>query len=228
MHAGWSVGQTTQPTQAAAADSPKSTIKSLVTAMSTGDAAAMRDLLYANTASDQKLVAAMTDTAVAVAELNRGMAAKFGAEQAKAVMGDPADVVKQTVDSLDKAQEQVDGDSAKVVTGNTAQGTMSLKKIDGKWKVDVAAYVAGKSPEQVDQTLGSVNHGIGVFKELLADVNAGKFKTAEEAKAAMSEKLSPPSTSSPTTPQLTPTPGTPSPVTPSPTTPGQPSPAPIK
>jgi hypothetical protein len=185
-------GQATQPTQpTAATDSPKAAIKALVQAMSVGDASTMRDLLYAATPSQQKLVDAMTNTAVAIAELNRGMAEKFGEAQARAVLGDPADAVRMTDANLDKAGEQIEGDAARVSVPHSPQGSMSLKRIDGKWKVDVAAYVGSAAPEQIDQTLKSVEHGITAYRESLADINAGKFKTAKEAGAALRAKISP-------------------------------------
>jgi hypothetical protein len=188
----WSGAQTSQPAVVAAStDTPKGTIKLLVQAMSNGDSASMRDLLYATTPTEERLVTAMADTAVAIAELNRGMADKFGDQQAKAVLGDPADAVRSTTANLEKAREQIDGDSARIIMPQSVQGTMSLKKVDGKWKVDVAMYMKGATPQQVDQTMVTVNHGITVYRESLADVNAGKFKTAKEAGDALRTKLSP-------------------------------------
>jgi hypothetical protein len=185
------MAQSTQPTQSTTQNnSPKAAVQSLAISISTGDASAMRNLLYAKSDTDQKLVSAISDTAVAVAELRRALVTKFGSAKANTVLPDPAEVIRSAEQNMKSAVEKIDGDTATVSTGQPPRiNTMTMKKIDGQWKVDVTAYVRVGSGEQLEKMLTSVNRSVAVFKGLLSDVNSGKLDTAEAVNAEMKQRM---------------------------------------
>ena len=84
---------------------------------------------------------------------------------------------------VDEAEEKIDGDKA-TLTPKT--GTpIKLKKVDGDWKVDgseLPAASAGAAGAMFDNMAKAA-------KETTDDINAGKYKTAAEAKTAFSQKM---------------------------------------
>ena len=197
------LGQTTQPA-APTADlgSPKAAVRAFVTAQINGDGKGIRDTLLATTPTEERMAGAIADLAVAIADLNRAMTAKFGASPTQQLMGDPADALRANLDKLDKATEQVNGDTATVVSppdpaagptsapaGASPQDSMMLRKVGGQWKVSVSDLAKGSNDENVQRTLGSVDTAVAAYRSVLADVNAGKLTSVDAVAAELNAKM---------------------------------------
>jgi hypothetical protein len=199
------LGQATQPAAASPGDlgSPKAAVKAFVTAQIDGDGKAIRDTLLATNPTEERMAGAIADLAVAIADLNRAMTAKFGASPTQQLMGDPADALRANMDKLDKATEQVNGDTATVVSppdpaavptsapaGASPQDSMMLRKVDGQWKVSVSDLAKGSNDENVQRTLASVDTAVAGYRSVLADVNAGKLTSVDAVAAELNAKMS--------------------------------------
>jgi hypothetical protein len=193
-------GQTSQPVAAGPlADTPKAALKSFAVALDAGDAATLHYLLDATNPTEQKIAGSTVDMAVALADLNHALVSKFGPEQAKTVVGDSAGQLQQSLAAITAASEKVTGDTAVVSISPTTQGTMTLRKVEGAWKISLAEQAKGLTPQQVDQVVAMVSTELKQLKEMTAEVKAGKFATAADAAGALHEKMGSMPTTGPST-----------------------------
>ena len=87
---------------------------------------------------------------------------------------------------------------------------MTLKRVNGQWRVLVGDLAKAGSAEDVQKTLESAEKGTTAYRDLLAEVNAGKFATAEDARTALTAKMTAlTGTAAPPPGVATPTPGAP-------------------
>ena len=94
--------------------------------------------------------------------------------------------VPDLLTEIQSADIRIEGDSATVVDKDKpdAKEPMKLKKVDGKWKVDLSSMGADVG-EQARKCPAIVR----VLKEATADVIASRYKTAVEAAEAMAPKM---------------------------------------
>ena len=213
-------GQATQPTVVgtpAAVDtgSPKAAVRSFVTAQIKGDGRAIRDVLLTTNPTEERMAGGIADLAVAIADLDRAMVAKFGPGPTEQLMGDPNDALKANVDRLDRANEAINGETATVTSppdaaapaagapagtsppgtpaqaadGPSPQESMMLRKVNGQWKVSVSDLAKGSSNENIEKTLASVDTAVAGYKSVLADLNAGKLSTVEAVQTELNQKM---------------------------------------
>ena len=235
--AGAAVGQpttkpmaaTTEPGKAVTVDlsSPKAAVKTLASAQVAGDEKAMRAALIATGETEEKMSSAMVELAVALADFDKAMVARYGPAETVKIMGDPGENLKEILDVIDRATEKVDGEQATLMSNPSAQGTMALKRVNGQWRVVVADLAKAGSPDDVRRTLESETKGAATFRDLTADVTSGKLPTADAAGQAMKMRMTamnagqqPPAAGGP--PAAVPgTPGTPGAVPPPTTAPAK-------
>lgn len=183
------IAQSSQPAAVAVDTStPKGALKSLAVAMDAGDAAAIRSLLQATSPSEQKMVGAMSELAANIAAMNKAVIVRFGRDKAlKALGGDPAEMLKQSLSTIDAAAERIEGDSALVST--PAKESMTLKKVEGGWKVSMADLSKGSTPAAVDERVAELSRQMKAMREVTAEMTAGAFKDADEALAAVRTRM---------------------------------------
>ena len=193
-------------------NSPKAAVKTFVAAEIKGDGKAIRDVLMANTPTEQRMAGAIADLAVAIADLDRAMIAKFGAAQTEPLMGDKEAALAEVTAKVDRSTESVNGETATVTSpadptpdngpdktaggypppgAASPQDTMLLKKVAGQWKVSVSDMAKGSSEENVQRTLASVDTAVAGYRSVLADLNAGKLPTVDSVAAALNAKMIP-------------------------------------
>ncbi len=190
--------QTSQPTSTPPDPStPKGTLKALALAINDGDGPKIRDLLGAATPTEQKMVDAMSDTAVALASLNRAMVDRFGHEQTNSAMGDTAAQLKQSLANIDSGREKIVDDSAIVIIGSGPRGTMLLKKMNGSWKLSVAERAQSLSPQEIDIYMNTLAVQLKALADVTADVQNGKYATAAQAAKSLADKMTAAPASSP-------------------------------
>lgn len=103
---------------------------------------------------------------------------KFG-DAGKSIAADAAAGMTQ---QLNASSESIDGDKAAVGTSDGREPTL-LRKIDGNWKVDLAAI------PQKDEIGKALLAQKKAMLDAVADLNAGKYKTAEEAQKAIQHQI---------------------------------------
>jgi hypothetical protein len=173
--------------------SPKGVAAAFFKAMESGDAATAKSLA---TGKDKQL--AVIDLLVPVfhsfKELETAAVKKWGDEGRKTLSqgqgGGPgsADFNEQ----LKSAKEEITGDTATIIPANPhadKKDQLQLKKVDGKWKLDMASLPSeGIDDPAATRMLSAVAE---VAKSTAAEIDQGKYASAKEAKDAMTKKLMP-------------------------------------
>lgn len=98
-------------------------------------------------------------------------------------------------EELKNAKVDEKGDMATITPGEQSKSAgkdkspMKLKKIEGKWKIDLASLPSeGLDDPNATRILKAMGD---IAKATAAEVDAGKYATAEDAKKAMGEKMLP-------------------------------------
>jgi hypothetical protein len=162
--------------------SPKAVAVAFAKALQAGDDAAIR---MVSVGPDENLKAAVAVGRVmpALKRLRDACDNKFGAGNilSKTVAAG-ADLAAQA----GEAEYHVDGDAATAVRKDrpNEKDPLRLKRVDGKWKVDLTSMglgAAGVAAKASDLTK--------VFDDATAEVTSGTYKTAQEAVAAIAPRL---------------------------------------
>jgi hypothetical protein len=121
-------------------------------------------------------------------------------------MGDPADAMRANLEKLDKATAKVTGDTATVTSSadpapgaagpgpggeGSPQDSMSLRRVDGRWKVSVSDLAKGRSSTDVETTLTSIDTAVAAYRSVLDDLNGGKLTSVDAVASALDTKLAP-------------------------------------
>jgi hypothetical protein len=170
---------------------PKSALRVLADSMEAGNQAGILGVLHAATPQEQKMAAAMAELAGAIAGLNKDAVAAFGAEGAKLLTGDVAAAAAKGLANLNAASEKIDGDKATVMVaeGGAGESPVNLVKQDGKWKYPVSEMAKGIDPAQIDQGIADAAAQAKLLKEAAEEVRAGKYKTGEEVRATLEQRV---------------------------------------
>ena len=180
---------TAPATTAAAHDfsTPKASVRSLAVAMQSGDKAVILAALHANNPTETRLAKVMADLSEAMAALSRSAVAAFGEEGARPITGESSEGA-EALARLDAATVKEEGDSASIGTG-PSDPTVTLVRVDGKWKLPVSAIIAGVDEAAIAQRLVDVEAQVGLFNELASEVKQGKYKTGEEVRQALDQRI---------------------------------------
>jgi hypothetical protein len=157
--------------------SPKKSAVAFTRALENADMAAAKSASIGSD-EDYKFVQGLIDFIAAGRQLRAAAIERFG-DEGKQISGDAmANLSKQA----ESASEKIDGDSATVDQRNGSE-PMKLKRVEGNWKVDVSAF-----PDK-DQTGNALPLVQKVMAAAAADVKAGKYKTAQEARQAIEQQI---------------------------------------
>lgn len=89
--------------------------------------------------------------------------------------------------AVERGQEKVDGDAATVGDPASKQ-TLRLKKVNGAWKVDRSPLTQTGGTD-IGRMLPKVQEMTIAYRDLAAELEAGKYKSANEAMAALRVKF---------------------------------------
>jgi hypothetical protein len=175
------------PLAARAADvdlsTPKAAAKTFGQGLSDGDAETVKAAAIAN--EDQvKALEALVRAVSNFKKVEEAAVAKFG-DAGKSIANPGSMSIGDELAKIDTAEEKIDGDSATLTPAESTQ-PLQLRKIDGQWKVDFAAMPGS---EQAAEALPMINAMADAATELADEISADKYKTAEEAKTALKQKL---------------------------------------
>lgn len=99
---------------------------------------------------------------------------------------DMTDPDEQTLKTLDKCQEKITEDSATLQTPDSVILPVTLKRIEGKWKVDLVTMFKDVSLDEVTRFRSAVRE---VMEVLTPDIEQGKFKTYDDLKSALQMRV---------------------------------------
>jgi hypothetical protein len=177
------------PAQDIKSDSPKGAASAFFKAMESGDAKAAKSMAVG---SDKQL--SMLDLLVPVVssfkQLENSAVKKWGEEARKTLsqgQGSSMDFDKE----LKAATEKVEGDTATITSAKPEQQKepMKLKKVEGKWKVDMSSVPAeGLDNPQTAQMMRVMSDAA---KSTASEIDQGKYASAQDARQAMTQKILP-------------------------------------
>jgi hypothetical protein len=179
---------TAPATAPADASTPKGALKALAQALDAGDRKAVLELLWAQSPSEQKTANATADLAEAAAGLRRAAAKAFGDEAARP-LGVEVGATPQALDRIDAARVHLDGERATVRTENAEGPPMVLARSNGVWRVPVGELSKDVEPADVERTVSALASQAKLLRELTAEVAAGKYKTAADARQALDKRI---------------------------------------
>ncbi len=155
-------------------------------AMFIGDPKTMRDLSV-GIDEHTKNLDSICESVNAMIKFRIAFAAKYGADQAnrdyfKELSGE-ADL-PEFLDSIKEAKFVIQDNTATLGGEERIHSPPKLQKINGKWKVDLATI-----GELLAETAKDAARLKKALSDTLSEINAEKYKTADEAEKALKEKL---------------------------------------
>lgn len=167
----------------AAPSTPKDVVKAYGQAMRDGDAAAARRVV---TNAEPKLIDALAGLGGSRRRIIDAAVAKFG-ESGKTVAGGSVLPYGQQFDKmLDEADVKIDGDTATVAQKGRDAVPITLKRVDGEWKID---YSQITQRGDLIQMLPLMNAMAAANDELADEIKSGKYASAADAKIAHDRKM---------------------------------------
>jgi hypothetical protein len=171
---------------------PKGAASAFFKAMETGDAAAARDMA---TGSEKQL--AILDILVPVVhgfkQLEIAAVKKWGDEGRKTLtQGQGGGGSFDFNEQIKTAKEEITGETAIITpaqAGEDKKDPMKLKKVDGKWKLDMASIPAEGIEDPT--TTKMLKAMADIAKSTAAEIDEGKYESAAKAKEAMGQKILP-------------------------------------
>lgn len=165
---------------------PRGALKLLAQALETGDGGKVLLVLHAANATETKIAAATADLAAANGAVRNAAIKAYGEEAAKKFV---AGSLSEASDRLDSAAEKIDGDRATVNTAEDDAEPLTLIRVDGKWVIPLTSVATGVAQTDVDRNLQDVEAQIHLLRSVGDQIAQGKFKTVEEARAALDREL---------------------------------------
>lgn len=164
--------------------SPKTAAKSFYQAVSAQDADAIREVFYAPGDDERALARSFADLIVATKNLGGAAKAKYGAS------GDALGVSmigKDEFAKLDAAEVKESGDSA-TLTPVGAGKPLTFHRAGGKWQLVLTDF-AGTTDGGVPQQVVLLKRVTKVLGDMAVEIEAGKHPTAQDAEAAIQQRL---------------------------------------
>ena len=179
----------TRPTTAPADPStPKGALKALAQALDAGDRKGVLQILWAQSPSEQKIADATAELAEASAALRRAASKAFG-DVAARPLGVEVGATPQAMDRIDSANVKVDGNRATVRPESGDGPPMILVRGGDIWRVPVAELSKDVEAADVDRNVAALADQAKMLREVAAEVSAGKYKTATDARQTLDKRI---------------------------------------
>jgi len=179
---------TTTTAPAGDPSTPLGALHLLAQALSAGDRAAILARLLAESEPEKHLAGATADLAEATAALRRAGVAAFG-ESSAAPLGADLSASPEALKRIDAARVDQEGDRATVRPAETDGPPIVLVKRDGVWRVPVSELLKDVESADVQKSIDAMNAQSKAMKALTADISAGKFKSALEARQELDRRI---------------------------------------
>jgi hypothetical protein len=191
--------------------SPKAAATSFLNSLKDADEAAARNATVGSK-DQQDLLAGSIQMIAATRKLAEVAKAKYGADETVKAFGPDIMGTNESFDKeivrLNEAEVKIEGDKATITPappkdeassqpGSTSQPRpaaaekpLKLQKVDGKWKVDLAASeMGGPGQPPAEQQIKMIETMSKSVQQTAQDITAGQYKTAMEARQAMMANL---------------------------------------
>jgi hypothetical protein len=162
---------------------PIHTVTMHALAMAAGDPDGVRRAYVAKTEEELAVVNAYCGMASAISRLLVVAKDKYG-EHGFELIGF-GKIFEEEVDRLKKAESVVHGDEALVYTIGKDKPPLVLVFVNGEWKIAVARSFPGK----MQRRAARIRAQASAYNELAAEIKAGRYKEAGDARAAGTEKV---------------------------------------
>jgi hypothetical protein len=163
---------------------PKGVLKQLAAALRDGDAERIRNVMHAATPAETKMVAAMAETARAMAALQKAAIKQFGREAAKEVVGDTDGTDAESKARIDSAEVKVQGDTATITMEDGEETPVVLKRVGGHWKLPMSELAKGADPGALEERLVALADQARLVRDLATEIETGKYNTPAQAHEA--------------------------------------------
>lgn len=171
---------------------PKALLRSFFASRGEVDEATLRSLLHAATPLEQKILDSVVQVELANSRLRAAERERFGA----ALTTTAPSVASQqgldvdTVEDIEALTEQIEGDRATVSSPMNAEITMQLVRVDGKWKLPVAAQAGRAVDPAIAGTLGVATRAqVEIIDGVTADVRAGKLTSEAQVRQELARRF---------------------------------------
>lgn len=201
LSSSWVLAQQTKPMTAPVADhsTPRGALRVFSTAMRNGDAAEIKRMFIATTPRERSMVACVAELASAFALLHQSAVKAYGDDEARQFTQDSDAAAAEALARIDSADIAVNGDSATVTYKDQTQLPFLLKRVDGEWKFPVSNLGRPSDPADLDQQLAELSLQASIVRQISAEIQDGKFATAQKAAQTWHTRLLQAATSQPTT-----------------------------
>ena len=189
-----SVASAATPASAPALDqsTPKALLRSFFASRGEVDEATLRSLLHAATPLEQKILDSVVQVELANSRLRAAERERFGAAGTTTApsVASQQGLDVDTLEDIEALTEKIVGDRATVSSPMNAQITMQLVRVDGKWKLPVAAHAGGAVDPAIAETLGAAARAqVAIIDAVTADVKAGKFTSEEQVRQELTRRF---------------------------------------
>ncbi|MEP6757072.1 MAG: hypothetical protein ABJA67_16315 [Chthonomonadales bacterium] len=164
---------------------PEKAVKEFAIALDTGNLELAKSVCLVAPDSE-RMIASLVPLSKAMRELREVAKAKFGKDAGNLANGE--DVSSQIARSKIKI---MDDEATCIPTTGTTKNSIKLKKVDGKWKVDVKSMTtqSNATPENLKNMETLFKVMAASASDTAAAIKAGKFKNANEAQADLGIKM---------------------------------------
>jgi hypothetical protein len=171
----------TQPSAAIDLTTPRGALKVFFTADAGSDGAALSSVLLPDGASQQHMVTALADQKTADRELTDALKAKFPDQWKTDPRQEQMQQLPGVYDTIDRAEQTQDGDTATLKVGGGEGSPLTLKKVNGQWRIPLAALIQSVDDGKLDSDAHQIDIQVKVMNSAASDVAAGKYATQESA-----------------------------------------------
>jgi len=166
---------------------PKGTLKLLARALEAGDRKMLLEVFDAGSPTERKIAEATAGLAEATADLRRASFKAFGEEASRPLGMEAAGEAMARVDS---SIEKIDGDKATVTSPIDSSDSLTLVQRDRKWRVPMSQFSGGAvDAADLEKNLHDTAEQAKLLKGLAAEVTAGKYKTAMDARQELDKRI---------------------------------------
>lgn len=187
-------GDAGEPAAAAAGDAEaeiREALRAMAEAGKSGDMSAIDRFIHAGGPAEQEMLAAMQKVMAAFTKLDQACKDKFGKSMNESVAagtgGMPGMMPEFDADSL---QISVVSPTAAVVSGAAPGRTLSVVKVEGAWKLDLASLMGAMGPA-AEGMKKAAEPMAAAIERVAADVQAGKYMSVDDVMGALAMQVMP-------------------------------------
>jgi len=168
---------------------PRDAVTALATAMEVANGEQIRQVLYARSRSEEKMVDAMVAMSQAVSRLKGKALEAFGPAGAEELIGDTSALTSEATRQLKSAAEKIAGDVATLTVPDNSTPPVVLKRINDQWRIPISELTKGIPPAEFDQRVAALVAQVAILNLTSDQIAANRFHTGQEAAEYMHKQM---------------------------------------